>query len=93
MLTNGSIRRAATIGLAVLLFSGPARVAFAGSFAQREAKATRCPAGKDKAREDTKVCPANKRRPALVLRRACCRNARGRVACRSFGPCPARSPS
>ena len=42
---------------------------------------------------DDKVCPTTKRRPAVVIHRACCANARGKVKCKRFPRCPRRSPS
>jgi hypothetical protein len=93
MLTRRAVRIAALVGGVLLLSAVGATPAAAGPFARRETKATTCPAGKQKIREDRKTCPANRRRAALVLRRVCCRNFRGRTICKAFGPCPARSPS
>ena len=40
-----------------------------------------------------KICPATPRRPAVVVNRACCANAKGKVHCKAFPHCPRRSPS
>jgi hypothetical protein len=42
---------------------------------------------------DDKICPSTRRRPAVVIHRACCANAKGKVKCKRFPKCPRRSPS
>ena len=42
---------------------------------------------------DNKICPTTRRRPAVVIHRACCANAKGKVHCKHFPKCPRRSPS
>ncbi len=42
---------------------------------------------------DNKICPTTRRRPAVVIHRACCANAKGKVRCKHFPKCPRRSPS
>jgi hypothetical protein len=42
---------------------------------------------------DTKTCPANAHRPAIVVKRACCKSPEGRTRCRHMPHCPRRSPS
>ncbi len=44
-------------------------------------------------RVDEKICPATSRRPAVVLKRACCERPNGKVRCKAFKKCPRRSPS
>ena len=79
----------ALIGLALAVPAHPA----AASLRRREAQATRCPTSKSLVRIDTKICPATRRRAAILLRRGCCRAANGKVKCKAFGSCPNRSPS
>jgi hypothetical protein len=68
-------------------------LAAAGNWSERQARKQTCPPGKTLVDEDTKVCPANPRRHAIVLKRACCENRNGRVRCKPFDKCPKRSPS
>ena len=77
----------------VALLTGLANPAEAGQWANRQARKATCPPNKAMARVEHKTCPATKRRPTIVLVRACCRNARAKVACKPFAPCPVRSPS
>jgi hypothetical protein len=42
---------------------------------------------------DDKICPTTRRRPAVVIHRACCANKKGKVICKHFPKCPRRSPS
>ena len=42
---------------------------------------------------DEKTCPANAHRPAIVVKRACCKSPEGRMRCRHMPHCPRRSPS
>jgi hypothetical protein len=65
----------------------------AAGFAERHAKKQTCPRGRTLVDLDTKICPANKRRHSIVLKRACCEDRRGRVKCKPFIKCPKRSPS
>ena len=44
-------------------------------------------------RTETKTCKANKQRPAIVVRRACCENKKGKIRCLPFKKCPKKSPS
>jgi len=44
-------------------------------------------------RIEEKVCPPTPHRPAIVVKRACCRDLNGRVHCRGFRHCPKTSPS
>jgi hypothetical protein len=44
-------------------------------------------------RVDDKICPATSRRPAVVVKRACCERPNGKVRCKAFKKCPRRSPS
>lgn len=52
----------------------------------------RCPAGQIRVRLEEKTCPANAKRPATIVRRACCqgKDAHGkpRVHCKHFPHCP-----
>lgn len=53
----------------------------------------RCGPRQTLARVDEKICPATSRRPAVVLKRACCERPNGKVRCKAFKKCPRRSPS
>jgi len=88
----GSVQKIFVAALVVFAFLVPG-TAHALSFRQRQEKATNCAAAKTLVRIDTRICPANRRRPALPIRRACCANLRGKVKCKAYGKCPARSPS
>lgn len=53
-----------------------------------------CPRGETPVRIDEKTCPALKRRPAIVVRRACCAHVgNGKVHCGNMPHCPTNSPS
>ena len=56
-------------------------------------RADRCGGRKTLVDLQQKICPATQRRPAVVVQRACCANAKGKVTCRRFPHCPRRSPS
>ena len=58
-----------------------------------EALSTECGHGRTVVGIDDKICPANRRRPAVVIHRACCANAKGKVKCKHYPRCPRRSPS
>lgn len=53
----------------------------------------RCPGSEMCIRVEKNVCPTRPRRPMLTIKRACCKDARGRVRCEHFEHCPSRSPS
>ncbi len=79
--------------VAMLLAAGLALPPMAAAgWAQRHAKKQTCPPGKTLVDLDTKICPANPRRNAIVLKRACCENRGGHVRCKPFLKCPRRSP-
>jgi len=65
----------------------------AAGWAQRQAKKESCPKNKTLVDVDTKICPATPRREAIVVKRACCENRKGKVKCKPFTKCPKRSPS
>ena len=94
MLTRAARRKPlATTAMMVILMAGFAMPAHAGKWSQRQAKLSRCGGNRSLAKIDMKTCPANKRRNAIVLHRACCENPNGRVICKPFTPCPPNSPS
>lgn len=53
----------------------------------------KCPGRYVVDRIETRNCPANNHRPAIVVKRACCRSPQGKIRCRHFPHCPRRSPS
>ncbi|MCW5890541.1 MAG: hypothetical protein KIT14_08310 [bacterium] len=53
----------------------------------------KCGGRQEMVRVDEKVCPATKRRPAVVIQRACCQKPNGKIRCKAFKKCPRRSPS
>jgi len=53
----------------------------------------RCEGRQELVSIEEKVCPPTPHRPAIVVKRACCRNPAGKVHCRGFRQCPNRSPS
>jgi hypothetical protein len=55
--------------------------------------ALRCEGRQEFVRIEEKVCPPTPQRPAIIVKRACCRNPAGKVHCRGFRSCPNRSPS
>jgi hypothetical protein len=63
------------------------------SAALEAAQATNCGRGRTVVGVDDKICPSTRRRPAVVIHRACCANAKGKVKCKHFPRCPRRSPS
>jgi hypothetical protein len=52
-----------------------------------------CGKNRTVSRIETKTCKANKKRAAIVVRRACCENKKGKVRCLPFKKCPKKSPS
>jgi len=84
---------ALTAGLLLFQLAVPALAHGRVSFRRQEDRATRCPARKTILRIDSRVCPATRRRPAIVIQRACCENPNGNVKCKPYGKCPPRSPS
>ncbi len=52
-----------------------------------------CPTGTTLVRTQTKACPIERRRPAVVVQRACCQGSHGKPRCAHFPDCPTRSPS
>ena len=52
-----------------------------------------CPTGTTLVRTQTKACPIERRRPAVVVQRACCQGRHGKLRCAHFPDCPTRSPS
>ena len=82
-------RLAPTVWLTLLAIGlGVAPAASAGAGAPPT-----CGRGQTIAHLDTKTCPPTPHAPAVVVKRACCRNKSGAVHCRSFPQCPKRSPS
>ena len=97
MLTR-TLRGGRLLAAAAMLLLGaglacPTPAAAKGKWARRQARLASCPHNNSVLRIDSKVCPANKRRPAITVRRACCVNPRGHIMCKQFVPCPPRSPS
>jgi hypothetical protein len=72
---------------AVLLAMLAPRVASASS------ASLKCPGRYSVDHFDSKICPANAKRPAITVKRACCRNPEGKIRCRHMPHCPRRSPS
>jgi hypothetical protein len=93
MKSMSRILRRALLLLAALWLLAPAVPAQAAPWSTRATRHATCAAKRTLVRIDTKTCAANRRRQALVLHRACCANAHGRVFCKTFLPCPRRSPS
>jgi hypothetical protein len=71
----------------LLIGIGTARTAVA------EDSVERCPSGETLVNLEPKTCPPNNKRPAIVVRRACCQKKNGTVHCKSFPHCPRTSPS
>ena len=97
MLTR-TLRSGRLLAAAAMLLLGtglacPTPAAAKGKWARRQARLASCPHNRTTLRIDKKVCPANRHRPALTLRRACCVNPNGHVMCKPFPGCPPRSPS
>ena len=97
MLTR-TLRSGRLLAAAAMLLLGtglacPTPAAAKGRWKRRQARLATCSHHRSVLRIDSKVCPANKRRPAITVRRACCVNPRGHIACKQFVPCPPRSPS
>jgi len=94
MLTRTSRGRLVVGAVAMLLAAGLALPPLASAgWAERQAKKQTCPANKTLVDLDTKICPATPRREAIVLKRACCENRKGKVKCKPFTKCPKRSKS
>jgi hypothetical protein len=56
-------------------------------------KATLCPASQTRVRIESKTCKATKKRPSIVLSRACCQKPNGKIKCKKYPKCPKKSPS
>ncbi len=56
-------------------------------------KATQCPASQTRVNIESKTCKATKRRPAVVVSRACCQKPSGKIKCKKYPKCPKNSPS
>ena len=95
MLTRKSRGRLVAGAIVMLLAAGIASPpgAAASQWTRRQAQKESCPRNRTLVDVDTKICPANPRRQAIVLKRACCENRVGRVRCKPFDKCPKRSPS
>jgi hypothetical protein len=94
MLTRAARSRPlATTAMAMLLLAGFAMPAQAGQWLRRQGKLASCGHNKTVVRIDSRTCPGNRHRPAIVLRRACCENPQGNSTCKPFPPCPSKSPS
>src|SRR5437660_6474150 len=52
-----------------------------------------CPTGTTLVRTQTKACPTERRRPAVIVQRTCCQARNGKLRCTHFPDCPTRSPS
>jgi hypothetical protein len=90
------IRAGLTLALLVSMLAAPI-VAFADSHGdddgERRTQSLNCPGRETLVRVDEATCPANKNRPLIVRKRACCQNPQGRVHCDHFEHCPNESPS
>lgn len=86
-ITTGGGRTAAMLAalLGAMLVAGAAHAA--------KLPEPKCGGRQQLVRVDEKVCPATKRRPAVVVQRACCQKPNGKVRCKAFKKCPRRSPS
>ena len=67
-------------------------IATAGT-ALAEDAVERCPDHETLVSLDPKTCPANNKRPAVVVKRACCKKKNGTIHCKHFPHCPNKSPS
>ena len=83
------IRGAAMLGASLLAIAlgmpAPASAACADN--------VKCGKNQTVARVETKECKANKKRPAITIRRACCQDKKGKIKCKPFKKCPKKSPS
>ena len=86
-------RALAVAAMAVMLVAGSAMPAHASKWVKRQNRLARCTGQQSLSHTDSKTCPANKHRPVLVVRRACCERPNGKVFCHPFPPCPPNSPS
>jgi hypothetical protein len=80
-------------GLSLCLLGAVAGTAAAAGegWLKREAKASKCKRGYTLVEIQHRICPANGRRKAIVVRRACCEK-RGKRTCKAFIKCPKISP-
>jgi len=92
-LRSGRLLAAAAVLLLGAGLACPTPAAAKGKWARRQARLASCPHNRTTLRIDKKVCPANRHRPAITLRRACCVSPNGHVMCKPFQGCPPRSPS
>jgi hypothetical protein len=90
------IRVGLTLAMLVAMLATPL-AAFAapggGDDGERHTQSLNCPGRETLVRVDESTCPANKNRPLIVRKRACCQNPAGRVHCDHFEHCPNESPS
>jgi len=61
--------------------------------AQKICNASRCGVNQERVELETRTCRANKKRPAIVITRACCAKPNGKLRCKKFPKCPKKSPS
>jgi hypothetical protein len=80
------------IAAALVLAAGLAGPALASPCPPPDSE-VRCPNTETCIRVDRKVCPSRPRRPTMTIKRACCKDAQGRIRCNHFEHCPSRSPS
>ena len=92
-MTRGLGRGRMLVAAGALVLGTGLAVPQLASAALEAAQATNCGTGRTVVGVDDKVCPANKRRPTVVVHRACCANHKGKVKCKRFPRCPRRSPS
>jgi hypothetical protein len=85
---TGSRRGVAALAAAVL-----GTLLVAGAAEAKKLPTPKCGKRQTLVRVDEKFCPATKRRPAVVVQRACCQKPNGKVRCKAFKKCPRRSPS
>jgi hypothetical protein len=82
--------------VAVALLAGVTVLA-APHWAQAAPAVEQCPGNQTLVSLDEKVCPPNAKRPAVVVRRACCEKqdnkGNPKVHCKHFPHCPNKSPS
>jgi hypothetical protein len=61
--------------------------------AQKICKASRCPKNQERVEVESKTCKPNRKRPAIIVTRACCAKPNGKLRCKKFPKCPKKSPS
>lgn len=83
-------KRLAVLGVAALLTLALVEPPVASA---ASCSASKCGKGQTRTKLDSKTCKANKKRPAIVITRACCRKSNGKVRCKAFPQCPKKSPS